>query len=192
MKIMHRIIFLGLTLLLAPLVLAKRPAVEARVERCKVALAYANALLSQLHDRVVFTDEGEQAYFRVSAGGWLTEDGSPSISPPADLLRTANRRGRVDALSSCPSMARGLKRASGDRRLVSYRSRIEVDGNGRRDPNEVGVGITLPVISSDNKSAILFSSQVSGPLAGGIYAYYLRYSARNGWVVVSSKGFAVA
>lgn len=185
-------IFFGWTLLLASPVLAQGPTVEVRAERCKIAIAYADVLLSQLHDRVVFTQEGEQAYSHLSAGGWFSEDGSPSVSPPGYLLRAANRRGRVDALSSCPSMARELRKTAHNRRVVVSGSTVVVDGIDKHDNKEIRVGITLPVMSPTKKSAILFSSQMSGPLAAGMYAYYMTYSPKKGWVVVSSKGLAVA
>lgn len=189
---MRRILCLGLALLLTSTACAKQPPVEARIDRCKIVLAYADALIAQLDNRIVFTDEGRQAYSHISEQGWFTDDGSPSTSPPVALLTIANREGRVDALSSCPMIGEGLKKSSYGRRVSVYKSKIEISAIGKRDSRKTVVAITLPVISTDNKLAILFSSQVSGPLAGGAYAYYMRYSPEAGWIVVSSKSLAVA
>jgi hypothetical protein len=89
-------------------------------------------------------------------------------------------------------MTIGLKNAARGRGVVVSRTTIQVDGIDKHDNKEVRIGITLPVMSPRKKSAILFSSQVSGPLAAGIYAYYMRYSSQKGWIVVSSKSLAVA
>jgi hypothetical protein len=184
--------FFGWALLLTSSVAAQEPTIEARAERCEIALAYADALLDQLHGKVVFIREGEQAYSRLSKRKWFLEDGSPAVSPPRPLLRSANRRGRVDALSLCPSMAAELNKIVRGRRIVVSRSTIEVDAVDGHAGEQVRVGITLPVISRRKDCAIIFSSQVSGPVAGGIYAYYMTRTSEKGWVVVSSKSLAVA
>jgi hypothetical protein len=189
---MRHLIFFGLALLLASPILAQRPPAEVRAERCKVAIAYASALLTQLHDRVVFTNEGEQAYSKLNKGGWFSENGSLSASPPNNLLRLANREGRTDALSLCPSMATEIRKVAYDRTVVITGSNIDVNRTASSVSRRIIVSITLPVVSTNKKSAILFSSQVSGPLAGGVYAYYMRYSSKKGWVVASSKRLAVA
>jgi hypothetical protein len=88
-------------------------------------------------------------------------------------------------------MARELRKVAHGRRVLISASTIEVDGIDKH-AKEVRVGITLPVVSPTKKSAILFSSQWSGPLAGGIYAYYMTYSPKKGWVVASSRSLAVA
>jgi hypothetical protein len=189
---MQKIVLLGAASLVVSSACAKQPPVGAEVNRCKIALAYANALIEQLDNRIVFTHEGGQAYSRINAQGWFAEDGSPSASPPVALLTTANRRGRVDAMSSCPMIGEALKNSSKGRRVSVSKSMIKVSGIGKRDSKETKVGITLPVISTDRESAILFSSQVSGPLAAGAYAYYMRRSPKSGWIVVSSKPLTIA
>jgi hypothetical protein len=166
--------------------------IESRAERCKIALAYIDILLTQFPQKVILTNEGKHAYYPLVLEGWFSEDGSPSAGPPADLLTAANHGGRIDALSSCPSMARQLKKGAYKKRIVVVELPLNPLEFSDKPITEIRVAITLPVISPDKKSAILFSSQASGPLAAGAAAYYVAYSAKNGWVVVSSKGLAVS
>ena len=165
---------------------------ESKEERCRVAIAFADTLLAQLPGRVVFAAEGEQAYSSLDARGWLSDSGNPAPIPPSTLLEAANRRGRLDAMSLCPLFYSHFGGPHRERRGVISGSSIEVTAIDPSSQNKTTVSITLPVISSSRNSALLFSSQVSGPMAGGSYAYFLQNRPKKGWVIVSSKSLTVA
>ena len=192
MSIMRLSVFLVSALLLVSPAAGQTAAIESRAERCKIALAYIDILLTQFPEKVILTNEGTQAYYPLVPEKWFSEDGTPSAGPPADLLTAANRGGRIDALSSCPSMAKQLKKGAYKKRIVVAEMPLKPLEFSDNPATEIRVALTLPVISPDKKSAILFSSQASGPLAAGASAYYVTYSAKNGWVIVSSKGLAVS
>ena len=89
-------------------------------------------------------------------------------------------------------MATGLARSFDYRKIYASGGTIVADSLNSRSDKQVIVSITLTVLSSNNREAILFSSEVSGPLSAGIYAYYMIYYPTKWWVVVASKMLSFA
>jgi hypothetical protein len=157
--------------------------------RCAVALAYIETVLSgESGKQVVFSDEWESVSFPMTAGGWSTPERRTRISaPPRSLLAEAKRRGGQSAIKYCPSIQTRLTAAG-----IAYGPKVvsaianTARGKDFRYKMEI-VGVSIPVISRDKTKAVLYSSQVSGPLAGGASVYYMKRSASGKWVVVGSK-----
>lgn len=157
--------------------------------RCSVALAYIETVLSgERGKQLVFSDERESVSYPLTAGGWsVPEHGTRSPAPPSSLLAEARKRGGQSAVKYCPSIRARLSVAG-----IAYGSKAVADASktarGRDFRYNVKIiGVSTPVVSDDKRKAVFYSSQVSGPLAGGAYVYYMKRSPLGKWIVVGSK-----
>lgn len=162
--------------------------------RCEIALAYIETVLQGKSSKhFVFSDEWESVSFPLTDRGWSAPERGVRISaPPSSLLAEAKKRGGRSAIKYCPSIQAKLNAAG-----ISYGSKAVADvantvkGRQLRYKMEI-VGVSIPVISIDKTKAVLYSSQVSGSLAGGAYVYYMKRSTSGKWIVVGSKLVTVA
>jgi hypothetical protein len=82
-----------------------------------------------------------------------------------------------------------------DDRHIGYGSKA-VDAVNSSDPSVTFKAsietISMPVVSVDGKLALLASSGVSGPLAGGGFLQFLKRQAGGSWKAVGSSPLWVA
>jgi hypothetical protein len=159
---------------------------------CQVASDYATTLLHQLRGTVAFNREMGQERSSLNSKGWFAENGDKAASPAYALLKAANRQRGIDALSTCPDLPTNLQKAHFDRKVTVSEAGFLVSGDETPTEISISVGIYFPVISKDGNHALMFSSQVSGKMGGGLYAYYMSKDSHGRWIITSLKMMNVA
>ena len=142
-----------------------------------------DVLLAKQLGSAVFTDTAESLPDRLDQGQWNSstpKKASPTPSP--ELLGALKAGGGVSAIKMCANVRVFL-----DRKGVLYGSRavaeataIEKDGNF----HATVLGVSMPVISHDGAYALLASSAVSAPEAGGGFLQYLQHQTTGKWIPV--------
>lgn len=162
--------------------------------RCEVALTYVEGVLSTEKGKaLVFSNGIENVHQLFNEEGWFpTQEGKQVSIPPRHLLSKAAESEAKSAIAACPMIRNKLSREQipfGARAVRNVaRTAKERDFKYRA----VIIAVSLPIVADDETRAVLYSSRVSGPLAGGAYIHYLKRLPSGAWVVVASKTVAVA
>lgn len=162
--------------------------------RCDAALFYIDKLISEKPGRpMVFSDSPEDTPSSTGSGYWLSKNLKQRVlKPPAPLLTNAGRDGGRSAIQFCQSIRDRLKAAKISFGADAVKSVVEIDQSNKFGYKYDIVGVTLPVVSASKNSAILYSSRTSGPLAAGLYIFYLKRDRSHHWRIVGSKVVSVA
>jgi hypothetical protein len=150
-----------------------------------VAAAYAEIIITEAKNQpVVFTADDHSFRSPIIDNGWwkmIGERPHPATPPPASLIKRIENQGTRNAVSHCASVRKLL-----DSRLIRYGSEA-VDAVNTSDPSKAFMAsietISLPVVTADGRQAVLASSGVSGPLAGGGFLQFLERQADGRWKV---------
>lgn len=161
---------------------------------CDVAAAYAQIVIEKADGKpVVFTTDDQPFSAPVVGGEWWKMEGElprAVAAPPAALVKRLEDQGNRNAVSRCSS----LRKLLGSRQ-IGY-GRQAVDAVNSSDPSRLFKAsiqtISLPVVSEDGRQAVLASSGVSGPLAGGGFLQLLERQDTGQWKVVAFSPLWVA
>jgi hypothetical protein len=165
--------------------------------RCEIAWAYVQEVLEQQGaGRIVFSTEPGSLLDRLSVEApWgRVEKGLPvaaqSPTPSADLIEALNRAPSGSAVRRCASIRRKLTRRHVPFGARAERAAIRPLRNGyfRRRVE----GVSLPVISSDGREALLLSTSVAAPLSGGGQAIHLFKGEDGRWRTIAAAGLWVS
>lgn len=160
---------------------------DAKAAVCDVAAAYANNLIVEAKGHpIVFTTADQSFVGPISGGDWWTIDEKrprSAKSPPLVLVKKLEVQGNLNAVARCPSVRSLL-----DQQHIGYGSKA-VDAADSGDSGKLFTAsintISMPIVSADGKQAVLASSGVSGPLAGGGFVQFLERQPNGIWRVVA-------
>lgn len=155
--------------------------------KCAAALAYINAVISDKSGKqFVFSDDWESVSYPLTAGGWfLPGRGTRGPAPPRSMLIAAKRQGGRSAIKYCPSIQVRLKEGKIPFGVEAVSAAVKTARGRDFRYNVEIVGVSIPTLSKNGTEAVLYSSQVSGPLAGGAYIYYMKCSSLGKWSIIS-------
>lgn len=161
---------------------------------CEVAAAYVQTVIAKAKNRpIVFTTNDEPFDAPFAGGQWWKMTGElpkAATPPPAALVKRLEDQGNRNAVSHCLSVRKLL-----DDHHIGYGPKA-VDAINSPDPSELFKAtihtISVPIVSANGKQALLGSSGVSGPLAGGGFLQLLERQPGGEWKVVAFSGLWVA
>lgn len=187
MRLFQSVIVLLITLAGTACSVATAPNPNRAALPCEVAAAYADIVIAEAKSRpVVFTASDEPFTSPIAGGEWWKMDRERPTSvtaPSAALVKRLEDQGNRNAVARCSSVRKLL-----DSRRIGYGSKA-VDAVNSPDPAELFKAIihniSVPVVSADGKKAILVSSGVSGPLAGGGFLQLLEKQPDGKWEVIA-------